>query len=78
MPKLLAAPGILLNEENRKGMTPIVMAAAYKRIEAVQMLAAADEVDLDVRDRQSGASMEDIAWNDPKMLQVLKKARQRR
>ena len=78
MPKLLAAPGVLLNEENRKGMTPIIMAAAWHRIEAVQMLAAADEVDLDVRDKQTGASMEDIAWNDPKMLQVLKEARQRR
>ena len=78
MPKLLATPGILLNEENRKGMTPIVMAAAYKRIEAVQMLAAVDKVDLDVRDRQTGASLEDIAWNRPNMLQVLKEARQRR
>ena len=78
MPKLLAAPGILLNEENRKGMTPIIMAAAWHRIEAVKMLAAMDEVDLDVRDGQTGASMEDIAWNDPKMLQVLKKAGQRR
>ena len=78
MPKLLAAPGILLNEENRKGMTPIIMAAAWHRIEAVQMLAAADEVDLDVRDGQTGASLEDIAWNNPNMLQVLKKARQRR
>ena len=78
MPKLLAAPGILLNEENRKGMTPILMAAAWHRIEAVQMLAAMDEVDLDVRDGQTEKSMEDIAWNDPNMLQVLKEARRRR
>ena len=77
MPKLLAAPGILLNEENRKGMTPIIMAAAWHRIEAVQMLAAVDEVDLDVRD-ETGKSMEDIAWNNPFKLQVLKEARQRR
>ena len=75
--KLLAAPGILLNEENRTGKTPIMMAVMWNRIEAVQILAAVDEVDLDVRD-ETGKSMEDIAWNNPFKLQVLKEARQRR
>ena len=77
MPKLLAAPGILLNEENRTGKTPIMMAVMWNRIEAVQILAAVDEVDLDVRD-DKGKSMEDIAWNNPFKLQILKEARQRR
>ena len=75
--KLLAAPGILLNEENQTGKTPIMMAVMWNRIEAVQILAAVDEVDLDVRD-DKGKSMEDIAWNNPFKLQVLKEARQRR
>ena len=72
--KLLAAPGILLNEENRTGKTPIMMAVMWNRIEAVQILAAVDEVDLDVRD-ETGKSMEDIAGNNPFKLQVLKEAR---
>ena len=54
-----------------------MMAVIWNRIEAVQILAAMDEVDLDVRD-ETGKSMEDIAWNDPKMLQVLKEARKSR
>ena len=74
MPKLLAAPGILLNEENRTGKTPIMMAVMWNRIEAVQILAAVDEVDLDVRD-ETGKSMEDIAGNNTFKRQVLKEAR---
>ena len=54
-----------------------MMAVMWNRIEAVQILAAVDEVDLDVRD-DKGKSMEDIAWNNPFKLQVLKEARQRR
>ena len=58
--KLLLAPGILVNEKGRLGRTPIMVAARSGFTEAVYLLAAVEEVDLDVKDDQ-GNGLEEIA-----------------
>ena len=58
--KLLAVPGILLNErDSNSGMTPIMWAICSRKPEAVQVMAAVEEVDLDVS--HNGWSLEDLA-----------------
>ena len=58
--KLLAVPGILVNERDSDGGTPITWAIIYGKPEAVRMMAAVEEVDLDVRSN-NGRSLEDLA-----------------
>ena len=58
--RLLQAPGILVNEKGRLGRTPIMVAARSGFTEAVYLLAAVEEVDLDVKDDQ-GNGLEEIA-----------------
>ena len=58
--KLLLAPGILVNEKGRLGRTPIMVAARSGFTEAVYLLAAVEEVDLDVKD-DLGNGLEEIA-----------------
>ena len=58
--KLLAVPGILVNERDSDGGTPITWAIIYGKPEAVRMMAAVEEVDLDVR-CNNGRSLEDLA-----------------
>ena len=61
MSKLLAVPGILLNErDSNSGMTPIMGAIIYGKPEAVQVMAAVENVDLEVRNND-GWSLEDLA-----------------
>ena len=58
--KLLTVPGILLNErDSNSGMTPIMWAICSRKPEAVQVMAAVEEVDLDVS--HNGRSLEDLA-----------------
>ena len=58
--KLLTVPGILLNErDSNSGMTPIMWAICSRKPEAVQVMAAVEEVDLDVS--HNGWSLEDLA-----------------
>ena len=47
--KLLAVPGILVNERDNNGWTPIMWAITYGKPEAIRMMAAVEDVDLDVR-----------------------------
>ena len=58
--RLLQAPGILVNEKGRLGRTPIMVAARSGFTEAVYLLAAVEEVDLDVKD-DLGNGLEEIA-----------------
>ena len=58
--KLLLAPGILVNAKSRFGRTPIMVAARSGFTEAVYLLAAVEEVDLDVKD-DLGNGLEEIA-----------------
>ena len=59
--KLLTVPGILLNErDSNSGMTPIMGAIIYGKPEAVQVMAAVENVDLEVRNND-GWSLEDLA-----------------
>ena len=59
--KLLAVPGILLNErDSNSGMTPIMGAIIYGKLEAVLVMAAVENVDLDVRN-DDGWCLEDLA-----------------
>ena len=58
--KLLAVPEILVNERDSKGWTPIMRAIYSRKPEAVRMMAAVEEVDLDVR-CNNGRSLEDLA-----------------
>ena len=57
---LLAAPGLLHNERNNLGETPILRAIKSVKIEAVRLMAEVAEVDLDVTDKQ-GRSLEEFA-----------------
>ena len=57
---LLAVPGLLLNERNSGGWTPILAAIFYGKTEAVRLMAQVKEVDLDVKDSHN-RSLEDIA-----------------
>ena len=57
--KLLAVPGILVNEDSI-GWTPIMQAIHSRKPEAVRVMAAVEEVDLDVRSN-NGRSLEDFA-----------------
>ena len=57
---LLAAPGLLLNERNCGGWTPILAAIFYGKTEAVRLMAQVEKVDLDVKDNHN-RSLEDIA-----------------
>ena len=58
--KLLAVPGILVNERDVDGLTPIMQAIHSRKPEAVRVMAAVEEVDLDVRSN-NGRSLEDLA-----------------
>ena len=58
--KLLAAPGLKLNERNDNGWTPIMTAIGRGKTEAVLQMAAVSEVDLDVKDKE-GRSLEEFA-----------------
>ena len=58
--RLLQAPGILVNKKGHLGYTPIMAAARKGFTEAVRLLAAVEEVDLDVKDKQ-GNGLEEIA-----------------
>merc|ERR1712192_254627 len=80
--KLLAAPGLQLNERDDFGDTPIMRAIGYGKTEAVLQMAAVREVDLDVKDNQ-GNSLQEFAnrWAGeaaPAIVQILEEARQRR
>ena len=59
--KLLAVPGILVNERDSDGWTPIMLAIYSEavRVMAVRVMAAVEEVDLDVS--HNGRSLEDLA-----------------
>ena len=50
--KLLAVPELLLNERNKWGNTPIMVAASWGKTEAVRLMAAKPDVDLDVKDTE--------------------------
>jgi len=56
----LAVPGLLLNESNSGGWTPILAAIFYGKTDAVRLMAQVKEVDLDVKDSHN-RSLEDIA-----------------
>jgi len=77
--KLLAVPGILVNERDSNGRTPIMSAT---KPEAVLVMAASEDVDLDVRSR-NGRSLEDLAHRYAgeaavEIVGILEDARQRR
>ena len=60
--KLLAVPGILVNERDSYGWTPIMDAITYGKSETlrpVRVMAAVEDVDLDVS--RNGRSLEDLA-----------------
>ena len=59
--QLLAVPGILVNERDSRGCTPIMRAIFYGELDMVRVMAAVEKVDLDVRD-DSGLSLEDLAY----------------
>ena len=58
--KLLAIPGLLLNERMDRGRTPIMAAVKFGRPDAVRLMAAVSEVDLDVKDND-GNNLEQYA-----------------
>ena len=53
-------PGLLLNERSNNGLVPIAWAIRFGNVEAVRMMAAVPEVDLEVIDKQ-GRSLEEHA-----------------
>ena len=59
---LLAAPGLLLNERNKRGNTPIIEAINYRLggAEIVEVMADMADVDLDVEDKM-GRRLEELA-----------------
>ena len=57
--KVLAAPGLLMNERDIEGWTPIMLAVAKGRTDAVRLMVAVNEVDLDVRDND-GKTLEEL------------------
>ena len=73
--KILATPGLLLNERNSTGDTPIMCAVRLGRVGAVKLMATKEQVDLDVKDYE-GRSLEEM--NPFYMTQVVLEARQRR
>ena len=76
--KILATTGILLNEKTALGDTPIMFSARSGPIEALRMMAAMEEVDLEVLDEQ-GRSLEEISIHQrADRAQVVQEARQRR
>ena len=77
--KLLATPGLLLNEKNSTGETPIMSAARRGRVGAVKLMAAKEQVDLDERDIE-GRSLEEMGlrYGNAELAQVVLEARQRR
>ena len=58
--KLLAVPGLLFNERMDRGRTPIMAAIKFGRPDAVRLMAAMAEVDLDVKDND-GNNLEQYA-----------------
>jgi len=81
--KLLAVPGILVNERDSDGWTPIMLAIYSEavRVMAVRVMAAVEEVDLDVS--HNGRSLEDLAHRYPgeaavAIVGILGEERQRR
>ena len=77
--KILATPGLLLNEKNSRGETPIMIAVRFGRVGAVKLMVAKEQVDLDVKDNE-GRSLEEMGlhWGDAELAQVVLEARQRR
>ena len=77
--KLLAVPGILVNERDNNGWTPIMWAITYGKPEAIRMMAAVEDVDLDVRS-YDGRSLGDLArrWAGEAAVGILGEERQRR
>lgn len=73
---ILATPGLLLNEKNRRGDTPIMSAVRYGRVGVVKLMAAKEQVDLDVKDYE-GRSLEEMCYGY-ELAQVVLEARQRR
>ena len=68
--KLLAVPGILVNERDSYGWTPIMDAITYGKSETlrpVRVMAAVEDVDLDVS--RNGRSLEDLARGWAKYVQ---------
>ena len=57
--KLLAVPGIQLNARSKYWRVPIMEAIISGNTDAVRLMAAVEEVDLDARDF-SGSSLEDF------------------
>ena len=60
--KVLAAPGLLMNERDNGGWTPIMLAVAKRRTDAVRLMVAVNEVDLDVRDDDGRTLEELVRW----------------
>ena len=60
--KVLAAPGLLMNERDIGGWTPIMLAVAKRRTDAVRLMVAVNEVDLDVRDDDGKTLEELVCW----------------
>ena len=58
--KLLTVPGLLLNEKSNNGLVPIAWAIRFGNVEAVRLMVAVPEVDLEVMDKQ-GRSLEEHA-----------------
>jgi len=58
--KLLDVPGLQMNKKNVRGRTPIMRAIRSGQTEAVRLMAAVEEVDLDLRDGEEH-TLEDIA-----------------
>ena len=77
--KILATPGLLLNEKNSSGDTPIMSAVIWGSVGAVKLMAAKEQVDLDVRNIV-GRSLEEmgLCWENAELTQVVLEARQRR
>ena len=55
--KLLAVPGVLMNNKAKSGTTPIAEAIMSRNPDTLQFMTTVEEVDLDVRDF-SGMSLE--------------------
>jgi len=77
--KILATPGLLLNERNSTGDTPIMSAVRFGWVGAVKLMAAKEQVDLDVRGIE-GRSLEEMGfhWENAECAQVVVEARRRR
>ena len=66
--KLLAVPGLLLNERSNSGLVPIAWAIRFGNVEGVRMMAAVAEVDLEVCKR--GKEKEVIGIFSPSWVNI--------